>query len=202
MLEDILDKMSFYPQAWWVAGGWAIDLHLGQQHRQHKDIDLAVLRRDKSALQSCLSGWSLQKIVGGQSESWHPDEMLELPIHEVHATRNEEHLEFLLNEADGDTWLFRRNPEISMPVRRLARISSTGIPYLCPEVVLLYKAKAPRVHDEDDFNRIRSVLNAEAKQWLVAALNVCHPGHQWTDDLLKEGGADNTSQSPCEEASG
>jgi len=46
MLSRVRELMHEYPRAWWVAGGWAIDLHLGHQSRAHQDIDIAVLRRD------------------------------------------------------------------------------------------------------------------------------------------------------------
>ena len=172
-----------YPQPWWVAGGWAIDLHLGRQHRPHKDVDIAVLRRDQQQLRSCFHDWSFQKVVSGVVDPWLPNEVLQLPIHEVHAERNTEHLEFLFNETKDDVWVFRRNPSISMPLEQASRRSAEGTPYLCPEIVLLYKAKTPREHDTEDFNRACGTLNAEAKQWLATALNTCHPGHEWTHKL-------------------
>jgi hypothetical protein len=175
--------MIVYPQPWWVAGGWAIDLHLGRQHRPHKDVDVAVLRRDQTELQSCFSGWSMHKVVNGALERWLTNERLELPIHEVHAERDKVRLEFLFNEASDDTWLFRRNPNISMPLELMSRRSSEGIPYLCPEIVLLYKAKAPRDYDNEDFERVCTSLDAHARQWLAAALTECHPGHEWTRKL-------------------
>lgn len=183
MLENIRARMSVYPEPWWVAGGWAIDLHLCRQHRPHKDVDIAVLRRDQQQLHSCFSGWSLQKVVNGAFQPWRSNETLQLPIHEVHARRDSEHLEFLLNETSGNAWVFRRNPSISMPLDRMSRRTSEGIPYLCPEIVLLYKAKTPREYDTEDFERARVTLDNGARRWLAAALNTCHPGHEWTSKL-------------------
>ena len=31
---------------WAVAGGWAIDLHLGRQTREHGDLEVAIPRAD------------------------------------------------------------------------------------------------------------------------------------------------------------
>lgn len=182
-LEHVLSAMSNYPEAWWVAGGWAIDLHLGGQHRPHNDVDIAVLRRDQQKLRSCFSSWSLRKVVSGAFEPWQPDEVLQWPIHEVHAMRNTEHLEFLFNERNDDLWVFRRNPSISMRLERVSRRSAEGISYLCPEIVLLYKAKTPRKQDTEDFHRVCPTLDARATQWLVAALDTCHPGHEWLSTL-------------------
>ena len=146
-------------------------------------MDVAVLRRDQAKLQSCFSGWSLHKTGNGVLEPWPTNERLELPIHQVHAERDNVQLEFLLNEVSDETWLFRRNPKISMPLERMSRLSSEGIPYLCPEIVLLYKAKAPRDYDTEDFERARTLLDADARQWLATALAECHPGHEWTRKL-------------------
>jgi hypothetical protein len=31
---------------WWIAGGWALDLFLGQVSRSHADIDVGIFRAD------------------------------------------------------------------------------------------------------------------------------------------------------------
>jgi hypothetical protein len=171
--------LSAWSQPWWVAGGWAIDLCIGANPRAHHDIDIAVLRRDQLDLQLYCSDWSFRKAVSGKLVPWHAGEYLSLPVHEIHAERNEERLEFLLNEATEGTWLFRRNVAISLPLPELTRRSSAGIPYLCPQVVLLYKSKNPRPVDEEDFERALPLLNAGEREWMSHALETCHPGHRW-----------------------
>ncbi len=183
MLYPVSKAMRDYSQPWWVAGGWAIDLYLGYQSRPHRDIDIAVLRRDQQALRRHLQGWHFTKIVNSISFTWPEQEQLELPVHEVYADNGGERLEFLLNEAAGDTWLFRRNKAISAPIERITRQSATGIPFLSPEVVLLYKAKSPRAHDRADFKSTLPKLEPIAKSWLVSALQICHPSHEWLSDL-------------------
>ncbi|GFE79883.1 hypothetical protein GCM10011487_18830 [Steroidobacter agaridevorans] len=110
-------------------------------------------------------------------------EQLELPIHEVHAERNGTRLEFLLNEASETHWLFRRDLSISLPLSAMSRRSIGGIPYLCPPVVLLYKAKNPRSKDQDDFEQTLPTLQPADRLWLAQALEVCHPGHAWLRSL-------------------
>ncbi len=41
---------------WWIAGGWAIDLHLGRRSRAHADVDVLVLRPHLQDLRCCLAG--------------------------------------------------------------------------------------------------------------------------------------------------
>jgi hypothetical protein len=184
MLARAATVMATYPHPWWIAAGWAIDLFLDEASRPHQDVDIAVLRRDQEALRRHLSGWSLRKAAHSTLEMWRPDEILEPPLHEVHAEKDAVELEFLLNEAEGDRWLYRRNPKISMPLDTLTRRTRGGVPYLCPEVVLLYKSKAPRRIDQEDFRRTVTLLNPEAVNWLRAAIRAEYPDHEWLGKLF------------------
>lgn len=178
-LTSVCSTLVSYSENWWIAGGWALDIHLGGRHRSHQDVDVAVLRRDQNTLRRFLSGWSIHKVVDGARVPWPEAEQLALPVHEIHADCNGARLEFLLNEAVQDRWLFRRNRDISLPLSALGRTSSAGIPYLCPQVVLLYKAKNPRPLDQDDFERMLPTLQSSERLWLAQALEVCHPSHEW-----------------------
>jgi hypothetical protein len=186
MLEAVPKLMKGYTQPWWVAGGWAIDLFLESESRVHSDIDIAVLRRDQRALREHIARWAPQKVVNGSLVPWSGEETLHLPIHEIHAFLNGEKLEFLLNESKADHWVFRRNTTISLPMPQLTFLSFLGIPVLCPEVVLLYKAKCPTSRDEEDFARVVPKLGNAAREWLGNALNVCHPGHHWLAAITNE----------------
>jgi hypothetical protein len=61
--------------------------------------------------------------------------------------------------------------------------SGDGIPYLRPEGVLLYKAKAPRAKDDADFRASLDLMSPGARQWLHDALRHAYPGHHWIDAL-------------------
>jgi hypothetical protein len=177
--------MRKYSNPWWVAGGWAVDLFLGEVTRPHADVDIAVLRRDQDALRSHLDSWQLSKAVDGSLHPWPSGEHLQLPIHEIHAFRSGVRLEFLLNEAAADHWVFRRNSAVSMPLARMTTFSALGMPALCPEIVLLYKAKAPGPRDHSDFERVLPKLDADARAWLAGALDACHPGHEWRSIVVQ-----------------
>jgi len=169
---------------WFVAGGWAIDLFVGRETRAHEDIEIAVWRDDQRTLRQYLTGWRFEKIARGTREPWREDEWLALPVHEVHGVGPDgESLEILLNERTGGAWQFRRNPTVTRPEDRIALRSRDGIPFLAPEVVLLYKAKDPRPHDEQDFTTAQPRLDPERAEWLRRALELCHPGHPWTAPL-------------------
>jgi hypothetical protein len=64
--------------------------------------------------------------------------------------------------------------------RRGIEHDPNGIPYLAPEIVLLFKAKhAARDKDAADFARALPLLDAQRRQWLADALRIVHPGHDW-----------------------
>jgi len=178
--------MDGFAAPWCVAGGWAIDLFLGRITRAHDDIELAIFRQDQSLLRRHLNGWTFDKVVNGRREAWVANEELTLPVHEIHARASHDPalaMEILLNERDEHQWLFRRNQTIRMPLERAIVRSDSGMPVLCPAIVLLFKAKLRRAKDEMDFEAARPALDRDNRVWLAAALRACHPGHAWLDRL-------------------
>jgi hypothetical protein len=177
---DVAALLDGCPVPWAIAGGWAIDLFLGRRTRPHADVDVALFRADQDALRRHLAGWTFQKAVGGALVEWAEGERLDLPVHEIHARSPAgEPLEFLLNERVGDDWVYRRDARVRCPADRVIMRSAEGIPHLCPAVALLYKAKAPRPADEQDFEAVREALPAAQRRWLRDALSTAHPDHPW-----------------------
>ena len=43
-----LKVMAGFPQPWWVAGGWALDLFLGRKTRPHADLEFSILAADRA----------------------------------------------------------------------------------------------------------------------------------------------------------
>jgi Aminoglycoside-2''-adenylyltransferase len=168
---------------WWVAGGWALDLFLGWVTRPHHDVDVAILRRDQAVVQRHLADWSLHWVEprsGGKSHHWSAGEWLALPVHEIHGTHREGMtIELLLNEAQGEIWHFRRDQRIRRPLHLVGRRSSQVIPYLAPEVVLLYKAQEFRDSDAADFAMVQDDLDAEQRTWLAQAIRRVFGDHPW-----------------------
>ena len=188
-LRRALAPLSGCQAPWWVAGGWALDLFLGRVTRPHHDVDVAILRRDQAVVQSHLVDWSLHWVEprsGGQSHHWPAGEWLAPPVHEIHGTHpNGATIELLLNEAEGEIWHFRRDQRIWRPLHVVGRRSSQAIPYLAPEVVLLYKAQESRESDRGDFVMVRDALDEEQRSWLASALRVASGNHPWLT-MLKQ----------------
>jgi len=191
VVRSVADLFSTFTRPWYVAGGWALDLFLGHLTREHHDVDVAVFREDQLELRSYLAGWRFQKVVKRKRlvrEAWGGREWLSLPVHEVHASSpaKDMELEILLNESSGEHWVFRRNPKVTLARSSLGRLAHARVPYLTPEVVLLYKADHASAVDEADFASVGHALDSRQRRWLADALRVCYPGHHWLSALSLE----------------
>jgi hypothetical protein len=189
-LEDVTgvaEVMNDFPRPWYVAGGWAIHLFAPDPPREHEALEIGIFRADQAELREQLAGWSLEKIVrtpaGPEWADWDADEFLALPTHQARAVNplpvSPEHFEIFLNEGDGSQWQSRRHPGLSRPIDETIVRSIDGIPYLAPEIQLLYKAKYHREKDEHDFAAVLPAMNAEQRQWLRDALLRFHPDDGW-----------------------
>src|SRR6266568_4406552 len=88
-------------------------------------------------------------------------------------------MDIFVEPGDRDTWVFRRDEMIRCPRSRMIAITTQGVPYLRPEGVLLYKAKARRVKDEADFSACTPLMEPAARAWLRDSLARVHPRHPW-----------------------
>ena len=91
--------------------------------------------------------------------------------------------ELFLNEGENNGWSFRRHPSITRPRDELALRTVDGIPFLAPEVQLLYKARTRRDKDEHDFAGTLPLMNDDQRRWLREKLEVFLPDHAWLQEL-------------------
>ncbi len=100
------DWMSKFNERWGVAGGWAIDLFMGQETRRHSDVEVALFREDQHLLKKSLLDWSFEKVMKAELITW-GEVWLEFPVHEIHGAHKQvgERLEV---ETKGSKWIFRR----------------------------------------------------------------------------------------------
>lgn len=183
--QSINSLMTGFDRTWFFVGGWAIDLFVGKETRVHQDLEFAIFRKDQIYLKEYLEGWEFKRVIKGEFHSWE-NEFLELPIHEIHASKvlNGDNIEILLNETKENDWTFRRDLRISCPISSVWSITKTGIPYLKPEIVLLYKAKNTREKDHQDFVTVKDYLEDDQKKWLRDALEIHEPEHIWLQFLI------------------
>ena len=170
---------------WWIAGGWALDLFLGEQTRPHQDLDLGILRRDVHDILGALSGWEFFEARDGELSGPLAGE----PLRDVNSLwgrmsgTDEWLLELMLDDAEGAEWVFRRDRGVRRALALAIRHDEERIPYLAPEVQLLYKASHIRPRDEADFLRVTPHLTQESCEWLRGALTRLNPRHPWLPAL-------------------
>jgi hypothetical protein len=155
---------------WWICGGVAIDLFLGQQTREHHDIDVAVFRDHWPSVEDALAGWEFRV---GTNQVWarKPD--------------GPWLVEFLLEERRGSEWVYRRHPDVTLPLAEFGSVTSDGTPFERPEVVLLYKSKyAEQEQHEADFAAALPKLGIGARCWLAGALELIDSSHPWMSRIL------------------
>jgi Aminoglycoside-2''-adenylyltransferase len=194
-LLEVAKAVANLRAPFWFSSGWAIDLHLGRVTRDHHDVDVLILRQDQSGLHAALKAFTLKKIIPrpdgmppnrGRITEWPEGERLELPVHQVNAYRAGESdpaFQVMLGDSSRDDWIFRRNPEVRMPLTRIGFYPLWGLPYLAPEIVLLFKAKHLEERDRIDFASALPVLSPDARRWLREAIIKTHPGHEWINSL-------------------
>ena len=180
--EDAASWFSSRTVPWWVAGGWALDLFLGRQFREHGDFDVGVLRRDSPQLLAALSNWEIFEAQNGALSHLRSGVAPRQDVNSLWCRPVGSMLwsaEVLLDAGDTEFWVFRRQPQIRRPLKEVIRRTPQGLPYLAPEVQLLYKAHAPRPRDQDDFANVVPRLDAPARKWLQESLQMTQPAHDW-----------------------
>lgn len=184
---------SDFPAPWGFCGGWAVDLFLDRPVRHHKDVDIAILRRDQTALQHLLTeaGWTLDVAYKGELTPWSTGDILALPKHGIwarHTSFQPSFLEVLLNEAEHNRFLFRRNPRLSLPLEQIFLPTRSGLPVLAPEIVLLYKAgEVERPENTSDMEALFPALDSQQRNWLVEAITTLYPQHPWLTTMITVG---------------
>lgn len=184
--EDVASWFSSLTVPWWVAGGCALDLFLGRQYREHGDFDVGVLRCDSLQLLSALSNWEIFESQDGSLAQLRHGMAPRQDVNSLWCRPPGSmlwNMEVLLDTGDTEFWAFRRQPQIRRPLTEVIRRTPDGLPYLAPEIQLLYKARAPRPRDQDDFAYVVQHLDAPARLWLQESLRATQPGHAWLTAL-------------------
>lgn len=177
---ELADRLAGVPVSWSVAGGWALDLFRGQVTRPHEDIEIAVPAAGFPAIRRALPG--LEFLVAGHGRLWPLDSPAYQSLHQTWGrdrVTGSWRLDVFREPHQAGTWIYRCAPAIRRPYSELILTTADGIPYLAPEVALLFKARHPRPKDDADFAGSLPLLTAAQRGWLAAALRAAHPGHPW-----------------------
>lgn len=186
LIAAVRDLMAGFGRAWALCGGWAVDAWIGQQTREHADLDLAIDEDDQLALRELLGdGWLLNghdPFDDDSTTQWDGHRLV-VPAH-IHARGHGFELDVQLERRDHESWVFRVASPVAMPLAQAVRPSSWGVPTLAPEAILLYKSAADRrAHDDADFQALLPILHADRRRWLREAIAAVQTDHPWLADL-------------------
>ena len=190
-------------------GGWAIDLFIGKETRKHGDIDIFAYWQERDTIIEYMQskGFQVYEMMGGGKAHHITDiqdqlkwkrnifcftqdcEMVRLSetdesgiclVDFKHIGQTKlNFIEFLFNNKDASDLLYARNHDVklSLPDAFLIR---DGLPYLAPEMCLLYKSTdTEREGYQNDFDNAMSCMDLRQKHWLEDALAVMYPeGHK------------------------
>lgn len=186
---QVAERLAGVELPWYVAAGWALDLFRGRRTRTHEDIEIGVPHDRFDAVRERLA--ELEFFVVGGGRAW-PLETAGDAVHTHHQTWGRDpstgrwRIDVLREPYEGQSWIFRRDAAIRLPYEQIIRWTPEGIPFLAPEVVLLFKAGAAHAKDEDDFRDVLPLLDAARRGWLLSALRQAHPAHAWIGELEEQ----------------
>lgn len=182
---EVAQRLAGVGVPWCVAAGWALDLFRGGQTRVHGDIEIAIPEAGFPEVRRRFPGYVFD--AAGSGRIW--EDARPETLAAVHQTwlRDPATGNYLLDvfrePHDGDTWICRRDARIRLPYSEIVHRTEDGIPYLAPELVLLFKAKHARPKDRRDFDATVPHLTRAQRTTLAELLARVHPGHAWLTDL-------------------
>lgn len=179
---DLAEAIELFEEAnfrWWVTGGHALELHLGRSWRSHSDVDISFCRQSAGAVRDLLADWDIHVAAAGRLSPWSGEPLrTEANQNNLWCRRSRSEpwsLDLTVSSGDENSWIFRRDPSHRVPWERAVLRSPSGVPYLAPDLQLLFKSKDPRPKDELDLVEVVSVLDASRCAALAEWLADDHP---------------------------
>lgn len=181
--DEVARRLSSVTAPWCVAAGWALELFCDSAARAHHDLEIAVPAARFEEIEAALPGFAWD--VVGDGRVWpYPQERAEhFQTWLRDPASGDYHLDVFREPHVDDRWVCRRAPSITLPYSELILHTRAGIPYLAPEVVLLFKAKHLRPKDDIDFARVSGAMGTARRSLLRDWLRLVHPGHRWIAEL-------------------
>ncbi|GAA3136427.1 hypothetical protein JOF29_001222 [Kribbella aluminosa] len=187
-LNAVHAYFAAYPGRYWIAGGWALDLFADRVRRPHTDVDVLVLARDLDLVAATFTDPrpTVENPNTGVQRPWQPGEPL-TPGPDVLAFPDDlfpTPVRIILAASDGDDWVYHRGRgTIRKSLDDITLTTSAGLPYLAPEIALLFKSRSDRTKDTDDFHDVADLLDAPRRTWLHNHIAPRHPDHNWLAHL-------------------
>jgi hypothetical protein len=182
---QVAQRLAGITTPWYVAAGWALDLFRGMQTREHADIEIAVPAATFPKIRDRFPAYAFDAVGSGRIwENAAPDVLAATHQTWLRDPATGNYLLDVFREPhDGQTWICRHDETIRLAYGEIIRYTPDGIPYLAPELVLLFKAKHARPKDQADFDETIPHMIPAQHQTLAELLARAHPGHRWQGNL-------------------
>ncbi|MFF8659337.1 nucleotidyltransferase domain-containing protein [Streptomyces huasconensis] len=183
--EQVAERLRGVNAPWCVAAGWALDLFRGEQTRPHGDLEIAVPAAAYPEIRDRFPEYVFD--AAGSGRVWAAAGAEALAATHQTWLRDPATGQFLFDvfrePHEGGTWICRRDESLRLPYDAIIERTAEGVPYLMPELVLLFKAKARRPKDQADFEGVVPLLGRARRRVLREWLERVHPGHPWLAEL-------------------
>jgi len=205
--NDFLKNANF---EYAICGGFALDLFTDIYMRVHSDIDVCVFEKDKNLIfqymkdnewliyefqgqgivrlvreiNNCQNGRNLMCLKNDcEIVKFYPcDRGDDYFLHEFYETgiTDFNYLEFLFNTQYNNNFIFDENINICRDMSK-AIIFRDNVPYLSPELVLLYKSQnIEEKRHQFDYEKTINKMDSERINWFNNSLDILYPnGHIW-----------------------
>lgn len=182
-VEEAVRVFGDAPFRWWVGGGHALELHVGDQWRTHEDFDVGISRYQASQVYRWLKDWEMYVAAAGRLSRWDGGPLrADRGENNVRLRRSSDSawvFDLTVGEGNEGQWIYRRDASVTRPWETAVLRTRSGIPYLAPELQLLFKSKDPRPKDHTDAQRVIPVLNKRQRAFLAVHLVADHPWHRF-----------------------
>jgi hypothetical protein len=181
-LRAVARLFDDFPATWVISGGWALDLFIGRETREHEDLDVAVDATAQVRLHRQLAGWRMHAAVGRGMVRWSPGMRLESPSFEITARLDGHHparFHVILSDVHENALHVPVWPGLRRAFPYWYLRTDDGIPFVAPEIPLLAKARMHRPKDEEDLRAVLGLMDSGRRGWLREALETHAPGDPW-----------------------
>lgn len=179
--QAIAQLLQDSPARWWISGGVALDLWLGEPVRERRNIDISVTRADLRQLLSALPGdYEIFAIRDEELVPFAdvaPDDEVQ-PIYAWDTAKSAWVLRINVEDGTPKLWVYKRDPRLQLPWSK-AVLDIDGLPVGAPQAQLVWKALRPRPGDDLDKDAVVGKLDDDALAWYERAILSIHPHSSW-----------------------
>lgn len=180
---EVARRLAGVEAPWCVTAGWALHLFTDAAARDHSDLEIAVPEDRFDEMVGALPDFAWDVVGDGHVWTFPEQRAEHFQTWLRDPGTGTYRLDVFREPATHGRWVCRRDASITLTYDELILRTDDGIPYVIPEVALLFKAKHVRSKDRSDFDNVVPQLDRSRRARLRGWLSQVHPGHPWINRL-------------------